>query len=601
MQRAHAMPFGAQLTPGGVRFALWAPTAKQVTLVVDGQEIDLPDPGDGWREVTVPDAKAGSLYQYRIGKDLMVPDPASRFQPDDAHGPSMVVDPNAYGWSVPGWHGRPWEKAVIYEVHVGTATPEGTYKSLERRLPELVDLGITAIELMPIGDFPGKRNWGYDGVLIYAPDAAYGTPDELKHFVDAAHRHGLMVLLDVVYNHFGPSGNYLHAFAKTFFTERHHTPWGAAINVDGEGAAVVRDFFVHNALYWLEEYNLDGLRLDAVHAILDDSERHLLDELARRVRAAFPGREIHLILENEANEARWLERAGGKPHFHTAQWADDIHNCWHPLLTGEDEGYYEDFADSPVEKLGRALAEGFCYQGEQSRHLGKKRGEPSGHLPPQAFIAFLQNHDQVGNRALGERLAHIVPAEKLKLARAALLLGPQIPMLFMGEDWDASAPFQFFVDFSDDKGLSKAVREGRRAEFKKFKAFEGHKDRVPDPTDPKTFERSRIDWDEVHRKPHATSRAETKDLLRIRAEEIVPLLKTPFRGGSYELPHDLALVVEWLFDGGRLRLLANFGDDVLEAELVPGERLLWRSTDSVVAGTSVHLPRWTGAIIKGGA
>ncbi|MGQ4274713.1 malto-oligosyltrehalose trehalohydrolase [Terrihabitans sp. B22-R8] len=598
MQRIHDMPFGASVTPEGVRFSLWAPTARSVTLVVDGQEHRMTNEMAGWCTLTVPGAKAGSRYHYRIDGALDVPDPASRYQPDDVHKDSLVVDPAAYSWKDTAWKGRPWEEAVIYELHVGTATPEGTYRALETKLGEIAAFGFTAIELMPIGDFLGSRNWGYDGVLPYAPDTAYGTPDDLKHFIEAAHAHGLMVFLDVVYNHFGPAGNYLHSYAGTFFTDRHQTPWGAGINVDGRGAAPVRSFFIHNALYWLQEYHFDGLRFDAVHAIVDDSGRHFLEELAARARSENPGRHIHLVLENEANQARWLARDNhAQPTLHTAQWADDIHNSWHPLLTGEDEGYYEDFADKALENLGRSLAEGFVYQGDMSKHLGRPRGEPSAHLPPTAFVAFLQNHDQIGNRALGERLPHIIPPERWQLAKAAFLLSPQIPLLFMGEDWDASTPFQFFVDFAEDPDLSKAVREGRRREFAHFKAFAGHEDAVPDPTDAATVERSRLNWDEARRPPHHGPRAETRELLMIRQDEIAPLLRTHFQGGRYSLPRPDVLEVDWTFAGGKLRLLLNVGAEPWTAEHRAPERALWRSAAASSSAGRLTLPPWTGAML----
>jgi maltooligosyltrehalose trehalohydrolase len=591
------MPFGAVPDADGVRFQFWAPTAESVKLLVDGSEHVLPKEDGGWYRAFVPGARPGSRYAYRINGDLTVPDPASRFQPDDVHRESLVVDPAAYQWRETAWRGRPWEETVIYEVHVGTATTEGTYRALEEKLGEIAAYGFTMIELMPVGDFLGSRNWGYDGVLPYAPDSAYGTPDDLKHFVDAAHAHGLSVMLDVVYNHFGPAGNYLHSYAGTFFTERHKTPWGAAINVDGKDAAPVRDFFIHNALYWLEEFNMDGLRFDAVHAIIDDSDRHFLDELAGRARTACAGRHVHLVLENELNQARWLTRDGIAPKQHTAQWADDIHNCWHPLLTGEDEGYYSDFADRPLDRLGRALAEGFTYQGEVSAHSGKPRGEPSAHLSPSAFVAFLQNHDQIGNRALGERLSDLVPAEKLQTARAAFLLSPQIPLMFMGEDWAASTPFQFFVDFSSDPDLSKAVREGRRREFAHFKAFAGHEDDVPDPTDVATFERSRLNWDEAQQQPYHAVRGETRELLFIRRDEVVPLLKSVFHGGRYIVPREGRLDVQWTFDAGALRLLLNCGDDTWTVETASPERVIWQSPNAAHDDGRVTLPSWTASIL----
>ena len=604
MRRVHPMPFGAEIAPDGVRFALWAPTARNVSLVLDGTERPMAEDGGGWRRTLVPEARAGSRYAFRIDGALEVPDPASRFQPNDVHGPSLVVDPTAYDWSDGAWRGRPWEETVLYEVHVGTATPEGTYAALATKLEELRDLGITAIELMPLGDFLGRRNWGYDGVLPYAPDASYGTPDDLKRLVDRGHGLGLMVFLDVVYNHFGPAGNYLHAYAKTFFTERHKTPWGAGINVDGAEGRAVREFFLNNALYWLEEYRFDGLRFDAVHAILDDSDTHFIAELATRVRAAIPDRHVHLVLENEANEARWLPRRGdGRPALHTAQWADDIHNCWHALLTGEREGYYEDFADKPVERLARALAEGFAYQGDPSAHKGGAlRGEASGHLPPTAFVSFLQNHDQTGNRAFGERLSALVAPQRLALARAALILCPQVPLLFMGEDWAASTPFLFFVDFAEDEALSTAVRNGRRNEFARFKAFADPEvaAHIPDPTLEATFLSSKLDWSEAQRPPHSEIRAETRELLRLRRDEVVPLTKTPFLGSSYEVVESGGLDVSWQFESGTLRFLANFSEADARARLDANARLLWASPAVERSGAEARLPPWTALFVKGG-
>jgi maltooligosyltrehalose trehalohydrolase len=585
------MPFGAEITPEGVRFALWAPTARDVKLALDHAELALNVDAEGWYRFVSQEARPGSRYGYKIDGNLVAPDPASRFQPDDVHGFSLVVDPRSYEWSDNSWAGRPWEETVLYEVHVGTASPEGTYAGLQNRLEALRDLGITAIELMPIGEFPGQRNWGYDGVLPYAPDAAYGSPDDLKRLVEHAHELGLMVFLDVVYNHFGPSGNYLHAYAKTFFTERHPTPWGAGINVDGEGSRAVRDFFFHNALYWLEEYHFAGLRFDAVHAIVDDSSPHFLEELATRIRQAIPDRQIHLVLENEANQARWLGReADRSPKLHTAQWADDIHNSWHALLTGENEGYYEDYANRPLQHLGRALAEGFAYQGDPSPHKdGVIRGERSAHLPPTAFVSF------------GERLSHLVPPERLALAQAVFLLSPQIPLLFMGEEWAASSPFQFFVDFESDPDLAKAVRDGRRGEFKRFKAFTDPEmsQRIPDPTDRAPFERSRIDWSETERTPHREALSRTRHLLDLRQREIVPLLKSEYQGSHYTISDQKVLDVAWNFSGSKLRLLANFGDETVNDVMDQSSRVLWSNLDLNPTSPNLQLAPWTAVIMKG--
>jgi maltooligosyltrehalose trehalohydrolase len=601
MRRVHRMPFGAEITDAGVRFALWAPTAREVSLVLDGSDLRMPQEHDGWRRLVVPEARSGSRYAFRINGDLTVPDPASRFQPDDVHRESVVIDPTSFEWSDGSWTGRPWEQTVLYELHVGTATPEGTYRALSDKLETLRDLGVTAIELLPLSDFPGRRNWGYDGVLPFAPDAAYGNPDDLKSLVDRAHALGLMVFIDVVYNHFGPAGNYLHAYAGTFFTDRHQTPWGAGINFDGADGGPVRDFFVHNALYWLEEYHVDGLRFDAVHAILDDSETHIVAEVAERARSALPHREVHLVLENEANEARWLPRSEhGSPILHTAQWNDDLHHCWHVLLTGEADGYYAAYADRPVARLGRCLSEGFAYQGEPSgHHGGAPRGEPSGHLPPSAFVGFLQNHDQIGNRAFGERVGQLTSPERLSLARAGVLLSPQIPLIYMGEEWAASTPFLYFVDFSDDEELSKAVREGRRREFANFKSFaEQHgEQQLPDPTSYDAFAKSRLDWSEASRPVHAEALAETRDLLKIRHADIVPLTMTSFLGAACSLPQPACLDVTWRFAGGTLRFLANFDESAVAIELGGPYRVLWTSPAASADRDRARLDSWTGLFL----
>ena len=596
MRHRHDMPFGAAFEHTATRFAIWAPTADTVTLVLDGRDVELPATGEGWYRTEVPGVAPGARYGYRVG-DLVVPDPASRFQPDDVKGLSSVVDPDAFDWPEDGWRGRPWEETVLYELHVGTATPEGTFAGLEARLPDLARLGVTALELMPIGEFHGSRNWGYDGVLPYAPDASYGTPDDLKRLIAKAHSLGLMMFLDVVYNHFGPVGNYLHAYAETFFTDRHETPWGAGLNVDGPDGKPVREFFVENALFWLDEYRFDGLRLDAVHAIIDESGDHLLAELARRARDLDPDRYIHLVLENEHNESRWLERGQDfQPLLHTAQWNDDIHHCWHVLLTGESESYYQDFADDPIARLRRGLGSGFVYQGDSSPNQdGRARGTPSGHLPPSCFVAFLQNHDQVGNRAFGDRLA--AAPEKLALARAALLLTPQIPMLFMGEEWAASSPFQFFVDFADDPELSRLVREGRRREFRKFSAFtdEAATSRIPDPTAEATFVNSRLDWAEAARAPHDAVLAETTKLLSTRQAAVVPLTRTAYRGAEDRSP-GAGIDILWHYDGGTLRFGAQLGDGELRLPLAPREEVLWMAPTAVRDSIGVLLPAWAGFV-----
>ena len=565
------MAFGAQPNGDGTtRFRLWAGGAAQVDLDLENAQgrarLAMRALGDGWHELVTAGAPPGTRYRFVLPDGLAVPDPASRRNPLDVHGPSEVVDPLAYDWRDDGWRGRPWEQAVVYELHVGTFTPEGTFAALRRRLPDLVELGITAIELMPVADFPGKRNWGYDGVLPYAPDASYGTPEDLKALVDQAHELGLMVLLDVVYNHFGPEGNYLHAYCPQFFNPAHHTPWGAAINFDGEGSRTVRDFFIHNALYWIEEYRFDGLRLDAIHAIRDDSEPDIVCEIARAL-ADGPGREqhVHLVLENDSNESRYLERGPDtSPAYATAQWNDDIHHAFHVLATGESDGYYADYADAPLERLGRALAEGFVYQGDPSAFRGGAlRGEPSAHLPATAFISFLQTHDQVGNRAFGERLDAIGNPSLVRTALACVLLAPQVPMLFMGEEYAASTPFLFFCDFGPE--LAEAVSRGRREEFARFAAFDdpSARARIPDPSHPATFERSRLHWGERDAPAQRARLDLVRELLALRHRHIVPRLAGMARGGTFVVvngaPH-----VEWtLGDGSRLHLAANFSHEFI--------------------------------------
>src|SRR5215472_16387143 len=395
MRSRHRMPFGAEVGPDGTRFRLWAPGAPRVELELEGRDAAIPmeRDADGWAVATVRDVGAGARYRYRIDGGLAVPDPASRHQPEDVHGPSEVIDPESFEWSDGDWRGRAWPEMVFYELHVGAFTPEGTFAGARTRLDYLADLGVTAVELMPVADFPGRRNWGYDGVLLFAPDGRYGRPDDLKRLVHACHARGLAVFLDVVYNHFGPDGNYLGVYASPFASARHLTPWGHAVNFDGPGSDVVRAFFRENALYWIEEFHFDGLRLDAVQAIRDDSPRHILEEIAGAVRDG-PGRSraVHLVLENAANEARYLRRVGGRP-LYAAQWNDDIHHALHVLCTGERDGYYADYQD-PADALGRCLTEGFAYQGEFSVYRGRPHGEPTKDIALTAFVSFLQNHDQ---------------------------------------------------------------------------------------------------------------------------------------------------------------------------------------------------------------
>ncbi len=574
MASAHEMPFGAELrVDGAVRFRLWAPSRETVHVELDGDggSHAMRAAEDGWHELVTAAARAGTRYRFIMPDGMRVPDPASRQQAEDVHGASLVVDPAAYNWRDTGWTGRPWEEAVVYEMHIGTFTPEGTFRAAIGRLNHLVDLGVTAIEIMPVGAFPGRRNWGYDGVLPYAPANAYGHPDDLKALVDAAHAAGLMALLDVVYNHFGPEGAYIHVIAPQAFTERHHTPWGAAIDTR---VGAVRAFFIHNALYWIEEFHFDGLRLDAVHTILDDGPRHLLDELAEGVQRLGLQRPVHLVLENEDNRASLLVRDGGRPRLYTAQWNDDVHHALHVAATGESDGYYHDYCGD-TDRLGRALAEGFSFQGEPMSYRAAPRGEPSGALPPSAFVCFIQNHDQVGNRAFGERLSAIAPAAAVRAAAATYLLLPQVPMLFMGEEWAAAQPFLFFCDFGAD--LADAVRAGRRAEFAGFPQFRdpAMRERIPDPMAEATFLACKLDWDDIADDRHAAWLAWYAHMLAIRRAEIVPLLRSIDRGGQYEAIGDAAVSVRWsTADGRGLALDANLSAIAVDGFPPPQGRIV---------------------------
>jgi maltooligosyltrehalose trehalohydrolase len=570
MKRSHSMPFGAQLLKdGSTRFRLWAPKAQCVELCLEeakGLCLPLKNIGRGWFALTTSAAPARTRYRFRVDGKTLVPDPASRFQPEDVHGPSEVVNPDAFEWTDRWWRGRPWHETVIYELHVGTFTPEGTFAAAEQKLDYLRELGITALELMPVADFSGRRNWGYDGVLLYAPDSNYGPPDDLKHLVQAAHSKGLMIFLDVVYNHFGPDGNYLQVYSPQFFTDRHHTPWGDAINFDGPESRVVRDFLIHNALYWLEEYHLDGLRLDAVHAIVDDSQPDILTELAQVVRQRLGDKRfIHLILENGNNAAHYLRRdKQTRPKLYSAQWNDDIHHALHVLLTGESDGYYADYVAQPVQQLGRCLAEGFAFQGQYSEFHGANRGEPSSELPPTAFVSFLQNHDQIGNRPLGERISQVAELTSLKAAIEILLLSPETPLLFMGEEFMANSPFLFFCDFHGD--LAKAVTTGRRNEFSRFPKFNSPetRDQIPDPNAEQTFLRSKLDWSCLTVENHARWLHFYRELLTLRQRIIVPRLPTISGRAEFSACEQGRISVHWPFgQASRLILHANLGTECL--------------------------------------
>lgn len=550
MKRAEWRPsFGANLTGANrTRFRVWAPAQQTMSVAIQGGATVPMTRHDGWFEAEAA-CGAGTCYRYLLADGRTIPDPASRAQDGDAHDASIVVDPSSYRWRHPQWRGRPWHEVLIYELHAGVL---GGFAGVARELPRLAELGVTAVELMPIAEFPGARNWGYDGTLPYAPECSYGSPDDLRALVDAAHGHGLMMFLDVVYNHFGPDGNYQPLLAPQMFRADLTTPWGPAIDFR---RSEVRRFFTENALYWLLDYRFDGLRFDAVHAI---SESDWLDEMALAVRSTIePGRQVHLVLENDKNEAGHLAR-----NF-DAQWNDDGHHVLHVLLTGEHESYYADYADAPAARLARCLKEGFVYQGEPSPHRGgKPRGSASAALPPTAFVLFLQNHDQIGNRAFGERLTTLADPRALEAATALQLLAPQIPLIFMGEEVASEAPFLFFTDHKGE--LAKAVRDGRRREFASFSQFSDPKllAELPDPNARATFDRSKP----TGQTDKATARVSLyRQLLTIRRTEIVPrLVNAHALDASAVGP--AAVTAQWrLGDGSRLTLACNLGNSIIEA------------------------------------
>ncbi len=526
---------------GTVHFSLWAPDAKQITIKLgNGKTCHLLSGDKGWFTATL-EGGPGTTYSYVVNDNICIPDPAARAQVNDVHGESRVVD-QSYPWKTKNWQGRPWHEAIIYELHVGLL---GGFAKVEELLPQLVQLGITAVELMPIHEFPGARNWGYDSILLFAPESSYGTPEQLKSLIDTAHELGLMVFLDVVYNHFGPDGNFLNQYAKGFFRDDVKTPWGAAIDFRHQE---VRNFFCENALMWVLDYRFDGLRLDAVHAIV---EKDFLVELAERVRNAVPNsRYVHLILENEDNSASLLAKG------FNAQWNDDGHNVLHHLLTNEAESYYANFSKWPTAKLARCLSDGFIYQGEHT-HLGTRRGEPSAHLPPTAFVFFLQNHDQVGNRAFGERLPLLADPDALKVAIALILLSPMIPLLFMGEEWGSRQPFLFFTDHN--KELAEKIREGRRNEFAQFAMFTeaANREQIPDPNAFSTFLNSIIDQSSHSSPEHLDWWNFYHTLLQLRRTELIPRIPGTHSRGVIILA-DRALSAAWqMGDGSLLRIYLN--------------------------------------------
>jgi maltooligosyltrehalose trehalohydrolase len=516
---------GAWPESDGVRFRVWAPASQTVEVEVlahggDSRLIALQRDDAGMFSAHAAGIGAGTRYRYRLNGQQAYPDVASRYQPEGVHGPSEVIDSAAFPWSDDDWKGIDLRDVIVYELHTGAFSPEGNFEGAAKRIASLRELGVSAVELMPVGDFPGARNWGYDGVSLFAPARCYGHPDDLRRLVNAVHAQGLAVFLDVVYNHLGPDGNYLGAFSPYYFTERHQTPWGPAINFDGEHSQLVRQFFIENALYWLHEFHIDGLRLDATHAIADDSPRHFLAELSERVHESFAAakRRPLLIAEDSRNLARMMKPVAEGGWGMDAVWADDLHHQVRRALAGDRDGYFQDYSGS-TEDIAATIRKGWFYCGQKSVFLGRSRGSDPAGLAPEQFVVCIQNHDQAGNRAFGDRLHHKLDLAAYRAASALLLSCPQTPLLFMGQEWAASSPFQFFTDHHE--GLGKLVTEGRRREFKRFQAFSDPRTReaIPDPQALETFLDSRLKWDERDADSHAATLRLYQALLRLRRSE----------------------------------------------------------------------------------
>jgi maltooligosyltrehalose trehalohydrolase len=571
---------GAEVLPeGGTHFRVWAPRRRRAAVVMEGGgEFRLEPEANGYFAGRVPAAGAGTRYRFRLDDgERLFPDPVSRCQPDGPHGPSQVIDPAAFRWTDGGWRGVPRAGQVVYELHVGTFTPEGTWEAAARQLPELAELGVTVVEMMPVADFPGRFGWGYDGVNLFAPCRLYGTPDDLRRYIDRAHALGVGVILDVVYNHFGPDGNYVREFAEHYFTDRHTTDWGEPINYDGPDAGPVREFFVANAGYWIDEYHFDGLRLDATQNIYDDSADHILAAIARRVREVARGRATYLVAENEPQHVKLVRPPDRGGYGLDALWNDDFHHAARVALTGHNDAYYADYLGTPQEFIS-ALKWGYLYQGQPYKWQKKRRGTPTFDQPPEAFVNFLENHDQVSNSARGIRRHQTSSPGRFRAMTALLLLAPGTPLLFQGQEFAASSPFYFFADHH--KELAELVRQGRAKFLSQFRgvADPGIQKRLPDPHDPKTFERCKLDLSE--RQTHAWAYDLHRDLLRLRRDDPVFGRPRP-RGLDGAVLGPGAFVVRYFGDGGDDRLLVvNLGRDLHfdpapEPLLAPPEGKRW--------------------------
>ncbi len=594
MQRdALTTSWGASfISAGTVRFRVRAPGQANMTLRLSGEDREMQPTENGWFEFVATGVSAGQEYQFILADGMPVPDPASRAQLAGVNGPSLVTSSSGYAWRNHHWKGRPWEETVVYEMHIGTFTPEGTFSAAQAKLAYLAETGITMIEVLPLSQFGGQRGWGYDGVLLYAPHSAYGSPDDFKAFVDAAHGVGISVVLDIVLNHFGPEGNYLPLLAPDFFDAQRMTAWGAGIDYQNEAA---RCYIVEAPLYWLKEYRLDGLRFDAIDQMKDTSSPHILIEIAERIREAITDRPVHLTTEDSRNVIFLHPRnADGTVPLFTAEWNDDFHNAIHVLSTGETHAYYQDFAQNPEKLAARALAEGFAYQGEKSPQTAKPRGTVSRRQPPVAFVDFIQNHDQIGNRAHGDRLITLAGAERTRVLFAALLLSPHIPLMFMGEEYGETNPFLFFTDFEGE--LAQAVREGRAREF------EGHNgygnDAVPDPNALSTFENSKLDWQKLTHPEGENTLALTRKLLALRRKYIVPLL-TPAKGEVGQIVETSTgfLAVKWTFPRGTLSLVLNVGQDTHPLPELPGETIFAWPQDAATSEPGSLIVRFAPGVL----
>jgi maltooligosyltrehalose trehalohydrolase len=576
-------------------FMVWAPKVAKIAVKIGETLYPMsgPDERGSW-SVRVQDAGPGTEYGFVLDDDPKAyPDPRSQWQPHGVHGLSRVYDQGAFRWSDGGWNALPLERAVIYELHVGTFTPEGTFDGATERLDYLVELGVTHVELMPVAAFPGGQGWGYDGASLFAVTDTYGGPDGLKRLVDACHRRGLAVLLDVVYNHFGPVGNYSGKYAP-YMTDRHHTPWGDAVNFEDSGSDEVRRFFCDNALMWMRNYHIDGLRLDAVHEFVDRSAVHFMEQLSDETKelSLEVGRRLALIAESDLNDPRVVEPVADGGYGMDAQWSDDFHHALFTVLAtgGAEKGYYVDFGS--IEKLAKALTKTFVNDGVYSKYRRRSHGRPVDDVSPHRFLGYIQNHDQVGNRAVGDRLMQVVGMERAKVAAWVVLMAPFIPMLFQGEEFAASTPFQYFADH-EDEAMAKAVKNGRRAEFA---AFGWNPEDIPDPEDVNTFVRSKLNWDEVHRGQH-------EEMLEWYRRLIV------LRRGSASLNDGEPGRVKAAFDEkkrwmtmerGLVRVMCNLGDKAVEFEIPAGFSLVLASRRDVAAtGEKVVLPPDALAIVSG--